>query len=56
MNPPSHWLMTAALGKRLRHLPIAPSAFLLGSVAPDMPLYHPGDDPSRGASLRKDDA
>jgi len=39
MNTPSHFLMTAALRKRLLHVPIIPSAFLLGSVAPDMPLY-----------------
>ncbi|MGQ4808797.1 hypothetical protein NKDENANG_02186 [Candidatus Entotheonellaceae bacterium PAL068K] len=31
--------MTAALRKRLRHRPIVTSAFLLGSVAPDVPLY-----------------
>lgn len=39
MNTPSHWLITAALDKRFRALPIAHGAFLLGSVAPDMPLY-----------------
>ncbi|MBE9039338.1 metal-dependent hydrolase [Oscillatoriales cyanobacterium LEGE 11467] len=39
MNTPSHFLMTAALEKRFPRIPIAKSAFLLGSIAPDIPLY-----------------
>jgi len=39
MNTPSHFLVNAALGKSLPQKAIAKSAFLLGSVAPDLPLY-----------------
>lgn len=39
MNTPSHFLMTAALDKSLPRVPIVKSAFLLGSVAPDLPLW-----------------
>lgn len=39
MNTPSHFLMTAALEKALPRIPIVKSAFLLGSVAPDIPLW-----------------
>ncbi|WNZ23133.1 hypothetical protein HJG54_09865 [Leptolyngbya sp. NK1-12] len=39
MNTPSHFLMTAALDKALPRVPIVKSAFLLGSVAPDLPLW-----------------
>jgi hypothetical protein len=39
MNTPSHFIMTAALRKRYRRVPIPTFAFLLGSVAPDIPLY-----------------
>ena len=39
MNTPSHFLMTAALDKTLPRVPIVKSAFLLGSVAPDIPLW-----------------
>lgn len=39
MLTPSHFLMTAALDKGLRRIPIVKSAFLLGSVAPDLPLW-----------------
>ncbi|MFP4436129.1 MAG: metal-dependent hydrolase [Chloroflexaceae bacterium] len=38
MNTPSHLILTAALGKRLRRTPVVRSAFLLGAVAPDLPL------------------
>ncbi|HSH78069.1 MAG TPA: hypothetical protein VLA19_05995, partial [Herpetosiphonaceae bacterium] len=38
MNTPSHLIMTAALRKRYRRAPIPTFAFLLGSVAPDIPL------------------
>lgn len=39
MNTPSHFLMTAALDKALPRVPIHQQAFLLGSVAPDLPLW-----------------
>ena len=39
MNTPSHFLMTAALERALPRIPIVKSAFLLGSVAPDLPLW-----------------
>jgi len=39
MNTPSHFLMTAALDKSLPRVPIVKSAFLLGSIAPDLPLW-----------------
>ena len=39
MNTPSHFLMTTALDKSLSRVPIVKSAFLLGSVAPDLPLW-----------------
>jgi membrane-bound metal-dependent hydrolase YbcI (DUF457 family) len=39
MNTPSHFLMTAALAKALPRVPIVKTAFLLGSVAPDLPLW-----------------
>ncbi|MFN6462544.1 MAG: metal-dependent hydrolase [Nostoc sp. DedVER02] len=39
MKTPSHFLMTAALDKALPRVPIVKSAFLLGSVAPDIPLW-----------------
>lgn len=39
MNTPSHFLMTAALEKKLHRVPIVKSAFLWGSVAPDLPLW-----------------
>ncbi|MEC4987017.1 MAG: metal-dependent hydrolase, partial [Oscillatoria sp. PMC 1076.18] len=38
MNTYSHFLMTAALDKGLPKVPIVKSAFLLGSIAPDIPL------------------
>ena len=39
MNTPSHFLMTAGLDKAFRRVPIVKSAFLLGSVAPDIALW-----------------
>jgi membrane-bound metal-dependent hydrolase YbcI (DUF457 family) len=39
MRTPSHFLMTAALDKALPRVPIVKGAFLLGSVAPDLPLW-----------------
>lgn len=39
MNTYSHFLMTAALDKSLPRIPIVKSAFLLGSIAPDVPLW-----------------
>lgn len=39
MNTYSHFLMTAALDKALPRVPIVKRAFLLGSVAPDLPLW-----------------
>ena len=39
MNTPSHFLMTAALEKALPRIPIVRGAFLLGSIAPDLPLW-----------------
>lgn len=39
MNTPTHFLMTAALGKAFPRLGMVRSAALLGSVAPDVPLY-----------------
>jgi membrane-bound metal-dependent hydrolase YbcI (DUF457 family) len=39
MNTPSHFLMTAALDKALPRIPIHQKAFLIGSIAPDMPLW-----------------
>ena len=39
MNTPSHFLMTAALRRAWKHQPPPASAFLLGSVAPDIALY-----------------
>jgi hypothetical protein len=39
MNTPSHFLMTAALDEALPRMPIVRSAFLWGSVAPDIPLW-----------------
>ncbi len=39
MNTPSHFLMTAALEKSLPKVSIVKSAFLLGSIAPDLPLW-----------------
>lgn len=39
MNTPTHLLMTAALRKGLPRFRMVPSAVLLGSVAPDIPLY-----------------
>lgn len=40
MNTPSHLLINAALHKGLRRTaPIPRSAFLLGAIAPDVPLY-----------------
>lgn len=39
MNTPSHFLITAALDRGLPRIPIVKSAFLLGSVAPDLPLW-----------------
>ena len=38
MNTPSHFLMTTALTK-VKRLKVVKSAALLGSVAPDIPLY-----------------
>ncbi len=38
MTTPSHLIMTAALRKRARRVPIPTLAFLLGSVVPDLPL------------------
>jgi hypothetical protein len=39
MNTPSHLILSAALRKVLRPQPIPAGAFLLGSVAPDLPLF-----------------
>lgn len=39
MNTPSHFLVNAALVKRWRDRAIVKSAFLFGSIAPDLPLY-----------------
>jgi hypothetical protein len=39
MNTPSHLIISAALRKVLRLQPIPTGAFLLGSVAPDLPLF-----------------
>ncbi len=39
MNTPTHFLMTAALRKAAPDAGIVTSAFLIGSVAPDIPLY-----------------
>lgn len=39
MNTPSHFLMTATLEKLLPRVPIQRQAFLIGSVAPDLPLW-----------------
>ena len=39
MNTPSHFLMTAALEKSLPKVAIVKSAFLFGSIAPDLPLW-----------------
>ncbi|TWT57609.1 hypothetical protein KOR42_09710 [Thalassoglobus neptunius] len=38
MKTPSHFLVTAAIG-RIPWLKVIPSAILLGSIAPDLPLY-----------------
>lgn len=39
MNTPSHFLITAAIERALPRVPIVKTAFLLGSVAPDLPLW-----------------
>ncbi len=39
MNTPSHWIMTAALDKAFPRVPIVKSAFLFGSIAPDIALW-----------------
>lgn len=39
MNLPSHFLMTAGLEKALPRVPMVKSAFLIGSIAPDIPLW-----------------
>jgi membrane-bound metal-dependent hydrolase YbcI (DUF457 family) len=39
MNTPSHFIMTAALERGLQRVPILKRAFLLGSIAPDIPLW-----------------
>ncbi|MDY6941218.1 MAG: metal-dependent hydrolase [Cyanobacteriota bacterium] len=39
MNTPSHFLMTATFKKAFPRIEIVKSAFLLGSIAPDIPLY-----------------
>ncbi len=39
MNTPTHFLMTAVLRKALPQWEMTSSAVLLGSVAPDIPLY-----------------
>ena len=39
MNTPSHFVITAALEKALPKLQVVKSAFLLGAVAPDLPLW-----------------
>jgi len=39
MNTPSHFLITATLEKSLPKVTIVKSAFLLGSIAPDLPLW-----------------
>jgi membrane-bound metal-dependent hydrolase YbcI (DUF457 family) len=39
MNTPSHLIINAALHKRFRRVPIQRSAFLLGAVLPDLPLF-----------------
>jgi hypothetical protein len=38
MLTPSHLIITAAVRKRFRHLPLPTSALLIGSVAPDLAL------------------
>jgi membrane-bound metal-dependent hydrolase YbcI (DUF457 family) len=39
MNTYSHFLMTAALDEAFPRVPIIKQAFLLGSIAPDLPLW-----------------
>ena len=39
MNTPTHFLMTAAVRKAMPALRMPKSAVLIGSVAPDVPLY-----------------
>lgn len=39
MQTPSHFLMTATLAKALPRFPIIKSAFLWGSIAPDLALW-----------------
>jgi len=39
MQTPSHFLMTATLAKALPRVPIVKSAFLWGSIAPDLALW-----------------
>lgn len=39
MNTPSHFLITAAVDQASPRVPIVKSAFLLGSIAPDLPLW-----------------
>jgi hypothetical protein len=39
MNTPSHLIINASLAKRFGQLPITKPAWLVGSVAPDLPLY-----------------
>ncbi|MEB3360254.1 MAG: metal-dependent hydrolase [Synechococcales bacterium] len=39
MNTHSHFLMTAVLDRACCRVPIVKSAFLMGSVAPDLPLW-----------------
>jgi hypothetical protein len=39
MNTPSHFLITAGFEKFLVRVPIVRSAFLFGSIAPDLPLW-----------------
>ncbi len=38
MNTPTHFLVAAAIERAWRRGPIVKSAFLIGSVAPDVPL------------------
>jgi len=39
MNPPTHFLITAALRQALPRIPMVRSAVLIGSVAPDVAFY-----------------
>jgi membrane-bound metal-dependent hydrolase YbcI (DUF457 family) len=39
MNTPSHFLITASIDRAFPRIPILKQAFLLGSIAPDLPLW-----------------